>query len=214
VLADAGAAGADEYVLGGDYALFGAFPAECFERLRSLGATWIRGNTDRWLEDASDAPEQELVQRALRHTREALGDASRELASLQATTTVDGALVCHASPRSDMRSFMPTPSEADADLLAEEDPDTIVFGHTHLQFQRHVQRQADWRTLVNPGSVGLPFDGDRRAAYALWSDGGEFELRRVDYGSDAYAADVRDRMSATLGDTVETLIRRVQEAKS
>ena len=138
-----------------------------------------------------------------------MGEASRELASLQATAAVDGALVCHASPRSDMKSFMPTPSEADTDLLAEEDPDTIVFGHTHLQFQRPAGR----RTLVNPGSVGLPFDGDRRAAYALWNDDGEFQLRRVDYDSDAYAAQMRDRMSATLGETVETLIRRVQDAK-
>ncbi len=109
MLADAGAAGADEYVLGGDYALFGAFPAECIERLRALGATWIRGNTDRWLEDASDAPEQELIELALRHTREAVGEVSRELASLQATDAVGGALVCHASPRSDMKSFMPDP---------------------------------------------------------------------------------------------------------
>ena len=208
MLADAGAAGADEYVLGGDYALFGAFAAECVERLHSLGATWIRGNTDRWLEDASDAPEQELVERALRHTREALGGASRELASLQPTAVVDGVLVCHASPRSDMQSFMPTPSEADTDLLAEEDPDTIVFGHTHLQFHRPAGR----RTLVNPGSVGLPFDGDRRAAYALWNDDGELQLRRVGYDSDAYAAAVRDRMGPSLGGTVETLIRRIQDA--
>jgi predicted phosphodiesterase len=210
VLADAREAGADEYVLGGDYALFGAFPAECIKRLRSLRATWIRGNTDRWLdeESTSDVPEQELVQRALRHTREALGEASRELASLQAAATVHDALVCHASPRSDMKSFMPDPSEADADLLSQEDPDTIVFGHTHLQFQR----PAGPRTLVNPGSVGLPFDGDRRAAYALWNDG-DFELRRVEYDSEAYAADVRDRMSPMLAGTLETLIRRVQEAQ-
>ena len=103
---------------------------------------------------------------------------------------------------------MPAACEEDAALLAEDDPDVIVFGHTHLQFRRPSGRH----TLVNPGSVGLPFDGDRRAAYALWHGGGDFELRRVDYDSDAYAADVRGRMGTMLGDAVETLVRRVEEA--
>jgi diadenosine tetraphosphatase ApaH/serine/threonine PP2A family protein phosphatase len=208
VIADARAAGAAEFVLGGDYTLFGAFPLESVTRLRELDATWIRGNTDRWLEDAGDLPRSELTERSLAHCRAALGEAAHDLAVLPPTAIVDEALICHASPRSDMRSFTPEPDEADAQLLADEDPDVIVFGHTHLQFRRPSGRH----TLVNPGSVGLPFDGDRRAAYALWRGGGDFELRRVDYDSDAYAAQVRDRLGQALGDAVETLVSRVQEA--
>jgi predicted phosphodiesterase len=208
VLADAEAAGAADFVLGGDYALLGPFPSETIARLRELDATWVRGNTDRWLEDASDVPRSDLNERALAHCREALGEVAGELAGLPATATVEGALVCHASPRSDMQSFMPKPAEIDAELLAEDDPDLIVFGHTHLQFQRPSGRH----TLVNPGSVGLPFDGDRRAAYALWHGGADFELRRVAYDSDAYAGELRERMGAVLGDAVETLVRRVKEA--
>jgi putative phosphoesterase len=206
VIADARQAGADEFVLGGDYVLFGAFPGECVEALRELGGTWIRGNTDRWLTDASDAPDNEVVQRALAHSREALGDVATELARLPATAEVDGALVCHASPRSDMASFTPAASDLDPELLSDKDPDVIVFGHTHIQFQRPSGRH----TLVNPGSVGLPFDGDRRAAYAL--SNGEFELRRVEYDSDRYAEQLRERLRAALGDGVETLVQRVHKA--
>jgi predicted phosphodiesterase len=208
VIADAHAAGGDEFVLGGDYAFFGAFPQATVARLRELDAIWIRGNTDRWLEDASDLPPSELNERSLAFCREALGDATRELAGLPGTRTVEGALVCHASPRSDMRSFTPKADASDAELLADGDPDVVVFGHTHLQFQRPSGRH----TLVNPGSVGLPFDGDRRAAYALWHGEGDFELRRVEYDSEAYAAQVRERMGVSLGQTVETLVRRVEEA--
>jgi predicted phosphodiesterase len=209
VLADARAAGAEQYVLGGDYALFGAYPAETAARLAELDAVWIRGNTDRWLEDPSDAPSSELVRRSLEHCRQALGaEDVHRLATLPPTAALDGALVCHASPRSDMQTFMPNPSEADASLLDEGDPDVILFGHSHLQFQRPAGRH----TLVNPGSVGLPFDGDRRAAYALWPDAGPGELRRVAYDFDRYADAVRDRMSATLGDAVETLVHRVRQA--
>jgi diadenosine tetraphosphatase ApaH/serine/threonine PP2A family protein phosphatase len=208
VIEDARAAGAPEFVLGGDYALFGAFPREVVERLRELDASWIRGNTDRWLDDPADMPQSELNDRALAFCRDRLGELAHELAALAPTASLEGMLVCHASPRSDMRSFTASESEADAALLAADDPDVIVFGHTHLQFRR----PSGHRTLVNPGSVGLPFDGDRRAAYSLWHGGSDFELRRVGYDAAAYAADVRDRLGATLGETVETLVRRVERA--
>ena len=45
--------------------------------------------------------------------------------------------------------------------------------------------------LVNPGSVGMPFDGDPRAAYALVHDDGPVEHRRVAYDHEATAARVR-----------------------
>ena len=208
MLGDARDAGAETFVLGGDYALFGAFPRETVARLRELDATWIRGNTDRWLEDASDAPQGELIERPLAHSREALGESAGDLAALPATAELEGALICHASPRSDMVSFTPAASETDATLLAEGDPDVIVFGHTHLQFRR----AAGPRTLVNPGSVGLPFDGDRRAAYALWRGGDDFELRRVEYDWAAYTRALRGRLAAELGDAVETLVRRIEQA--
>jgi putative phosphoesterase len=209
VLAEARAAGADRFVLGGDYAVFGAWPKETAERLLALRAVAIRGNTDRWLADARDAPANPLVERSLAWCADALGpDLVAELASMQETATIEQALVCHASPRSDMETFAPAPSEADDALLAAHDPEVVVFGHSHVQFAR----EAGPRLLVNPGSVGLPFDGDRRAAYALWRGDRVFELRRVEYDSDAYAADLERRLRVTLGDAVETLVRRVTEA--
>jgi putative phosphoesterase len=209
VLEDARAAGADGFVLGGDYALFGAWPAETVERLRQLDGRWIRGNTDRWLTDDSDAPASPLVERSLRHCRDALGEATcRQLAAEPATALLGDTLVCHASPRSDIASFTPEPSETDDELLDDGDPAVIVFGHTHLQFRR----QAGGRTLVNPGSVGMPFDGDQRAAYALWNGSGDFELRRVEYDSGAYAKSLEERLGPTLGDLVETLVRRIDQA--
>src|SRR5438132_1316803 len=95
------------------------------------------------------------------------------------------------------------------DLLSGTRQSTVVFGHSHLQFDR----LGASRRLVNPGSVGMPFDGDRRAAYALWQDGGEIALRRVEYDYEAYVHDVRQRLSESLGGAVETLVRRVEQAR-
>src|SRR2546421_5375015 len=83
VLADAEAAGAERFVLGGDYALFGAWPAETVERLRELDAEWIRGNGERWTAHPNAAPDDEVVQGAIAYCREQLGDTvAGELAAL------------------------------------------------------------------------------------------------------------------------------------
>ena len=97
-------------------------------------------------------------------------------------------LYCHASPASDMDSFMPDPDPADEGRLAGVDARVVVFGHTHLAFTR----EHDGVTLINPGSVGLPFDGDTRASWAVL-DGGGVEHRRVEYDLEAAARALPER---------------------
>ena len=66
VIADAEAAGVEGWVLGGDYALFGGWPAETVERLRALErASWIRGNGERWTADPGAAPDNPVVPGAI-----------------------------------------------------------------------------------------------------------------------------------------------------
>ena len=188
VLADASA---DRYLLGGDYAVGGAWPVETIARLRELEpATWIRGNTERWLVDRSDAPE--AVHPMIDVCREALGEyAIEELVALPESATEDDVLYCHASPGSDMDSFLPEPRDEDAELLMGVEARRVVFGHTHLAFERPGPANIH---LVNPGSVGMPWDGDHRAAYALVDDDGGVELRRVEYDWRASARAVRERV--------------------
>ena len=144
----------------------GAFPEECVKRIEGLSGAWIRGNTDRWLEDPSDAPDDDLLHRQIEYCRGELGGRRVELLfNLPPSVSLDGALVCHASPHDDTLTFMAEPTDGDHELLAHTEEEVVFFGHSHIQFQREAE---GGRLLVNPGSVGLPFDGDRRAAYALW----------------------------------------------
>src|SRR5918912_470372 len=144
VLTDAERAGADAYLLGGDYGAWGPHPLECVERLRALPhTTWIRGNGERWTrEPPLDRPE--VVER-----------------------------------------FPAEEDERDEWMLAGVRDTTVVFGHSHLQFRR---AGPNGTLLVNPGSVGMPLDGDVRAAYALRGDDGVIEFRRVEYDIDRAAA--------------------------
>ncbi len=192
VLDDARGAGADRIVLGGDYALFGPCPAETVAVLRHLpNAVWIRGNVDRWCAFPDQADPDGLLQRAIADCREALGeDTVAELGALEEQVVLDGTRYCHASPVSDLESFMPDPGERDAELLGSARERRVVFGHTHLQFAR---RREDGTELINPGSVGLPLDGDRRAAYALVREDGTVELRRVSYDHERSASALSER---------------------
>lgn len=187
VIADAEAAGATRWLLGGDYAAFGGWPAETVARLQELeDAAWIRGNTERWLaDDAPDLPAEAPQRPALTAARAALGDdAVRWLAGLRKQLTLAEGGCCHASPDSDMESFGAEEQPGEERLLAGVRRGRIVFGHTHVQFRRE---RPDGIELVNPGSVGMPLDGDVRAAYAT-IDGDRVELRRVAYDHAAAAA--------------------------
>lgn len=210
VLGDARAADAQRFLLGGDYALFGPFQAESVAALRALPqATWIRGNVDRWGANPGDLPDDELLARAVADCREALGVAlADELGQLSEQVVIDGTRYCHASPLSDMRSFLPEPGDDDEEMLAGATEQRVVFGHTHLQFRRAGPGGVE---LLNPGSVGMPMDGDARAAYALAHDDGTIEYRRVDYDRDAAVGALQDRFGEVAW--AQRTARRLQTAR-
>jgi len=212
VLADAEATGAERFLLGGDFTLFGAWPCETLTRLSALpAATWVRGNGERWTAHPAQAPADATIQAAITSCVGALGiEAIAELDRLATAADVDGVHFVHASPISDLRSFAAAPNDEDGELLGPISAGRLVFGHTHLQFRR-AAAAADVE-LANPGSVGMPFDGDRRAAYALLErPGGALELKRVAYDWAASAAAVRERFGAD-GGWAEIVAGRIERA--
>jgi predicted phosphodiesterase len=192
VLADARQQDADAYLVGGDVALFGPWPEATVSRLQELTpATWIRGNGERWTADPAAAPEP--VRGATAAARAALGDALvEELARLpESAALVADTRAWHGSPVSDVRSFMPDPGEDEAELLDGVAERRLIFGHTHLPFRR--TSPVGGIELVNPGSVGMPFDGDHRAAYALLASDGTITHRRVAYDHERVPSALRER---------------------
>jgi predicted phosphodiesterase len=201
-IADAESAGACRGLLGGDLAVWSPWPKETLERLRSLpAATWIRGNGERWLRDPPlDRPE---VVASLAERPAGVGTDEGWLYSLQTQVELDGVLYVHGSPLSDVESFAAEPQPGEERMLAGVRDRTVVFGHSHLQFRR---LGPDGTELLNPGSVGMPLDGDTRGAYALRRDDGEFEFRRVEFDVEHVAAAWR-AVGGTFG---EMAARRIE----
>jgi diadenosine tetraphosphatase ApaH/serine/threonine PP2A family protein phosphatase len=204
VLAEAERLAPDHYLLGGDYGTPSPWPLETLARLRALpAANWIRGNGERWLLDPpADRPE---VAEVYDRFRDQIPSEEVEwLYALPTQAELDGVLYVHGSPLSDDESFAPEPREDDERLLAGVRERTVVFGHSHLQFRRPGPNGTD---LLNPGSVGMPLDGDRRAAWALRADGGEVEFRRTEYDVGRAAAGYR-RMGGDFGEFAAARIER------
>ena len=203
VIADAREAGADRWLLGGDYGAWSPWTQETIELLHTLpDTTWIRGNGERWPRELPwDRPD---VARELENYESGYGNGEGWLYSLQEHVELDGVLFVHGSPLRDDDSFAKEPGPRDLELLAGIHNRTIVFGHSHVQFQRE---GPSGTYLVNPGSVGMPLDGDVGAAYALWHGGRAFELRRVEYEYEKAAA-AYEELGPPLGEIAAKRIRQ------
>ena len=69
-------------------------------------------------------------------------------------------LLVHATPRDPLDEYLLKDPETWAKRLQNVDADIVCVGHSHMQFNLEV----DGVVVLNPGSVGLPRDGDPRAA--------------------------------------------------
>jgi predicted phosphodiesterase len=159
VLAEVEREDVEAVVFGGDLFL-GSQPAETAALVRTVEASFVRGNCDR-------EPDE--------WTRSRLDDETLAWAqSWPLTVDLDGVLYCHASPHDDMRPILTdaSPVERFDQALEGVDARLVVAGHTHMQFKRD-----RW---VNAGAVGWPYEDDVAAFWALVSEDIEFRRTPID----------------------------------
>ena len=206
VLADLAAVGGAEAVLIlGDLAVFGPDPVGVLKLLQQFEtAFFVQGNTDRYLVEERYPVQpagqdwQARVLASFPWTARQLGRPGLEfLAELPKQQLLrfspqHTVLAVHGSPRSDEENIrVDTPEQQLGEMLGWNNYNLLLCAHTHLPCDRMVAG----RRIVNVGSVGLPFDGDRRASYILikllpWGDY-QIEFRRVVYDVEAVIDQLR-----------------------
>jgi diadenosine tetraphosphatase ApaH/serine/threonine PP2A family protein phosphatase len=166
----------------GDTVGYGADPSEVLAVLRQRGALLVQGNHDRAVatgEGLDDFNDRAAIA-AQKHAAWLSAEERDLLASLPPVTTVERFTLCHGSLRDPMWEYVTSVSAATASLARAKTP-FACHGHTHIPalFQeepaglRLVRPKVGTtyalsaKSLVNPGSVGQPRDGDPRAAYAV-----------------------------------------------
>lgn len=173
----------------GDLVGYGADPNEVIETLRERDVVSLLGNHDYAAVTGDTAGFNARAAMAVRWTRNALN--GRSLAYLKSLPTerkvelgaVHGYLT-HGSPDGSTWEYVDprTHSQLFGHYLEKLGVGFIGLGHTHVPFIAEVEGIG---TVFNPGSVGQPRDGDRRAAYAVLSTTGGGAVRvegfRVEY---------------------------------
>ncbi len=195
----------DLVIVAGDIINRGPRPRECLELTLRLAAErgWrlLRGNHERYVlsydadrrrpDFPTSGPRHELI-RGIAWTHSQVAGHIATIAALPESLRLDlgGATmaVYHASTRHDRDGlYRDTPA---ARLREQIDPAVAIFcaGHTHMPFTRRL----GGTLVVNAGSAGLPFDGDRRAAYARLTKGRAGWRARIVRLAYDYAAAERD----------------------
>ena len=199
VIADLRSTAPDLVLQAGDTAVLGPRPAEVVDRLRELAWPALAGNTDQMLWEPAVRTEQERRAPRLRSWLDvlfgALGPWAAErlggerldwLRSLPEERRAAGVRVVHASPGDLWRAPMPDAPDAElARTYGGAREGIAVYGHIHRPFVRELPGLI----VVNCGSVGLPWDGDPRAAYLLVDDGRP-SIRRVEYDMERACRDL------------------------
>jgi putative phosphoesterase len=181
----------DIVVHGGDLVFNGPHPAECLDRIRQLGWPGVMGNTDEALWTLPASLPEDVVRKF-----KVIADATTSLLGAERVAWLktlplawhdsDSAALVHAVPGDTWKVVPEDSSDAELqEIYGPLDAALVVYGHIHRPY---VRRVGDF-TLANSGSVGMPFDGDRRASYLLVEDG-QPEIRRVGYNVRRYVAEL------------------------
>jgi predicted phosphodiesterase len=193
----------DRIVCCGDLVGYGADPDAVVQWVRTNVSGVVRGNHDKACAGLEDLEWFNPVARLSALWTQAVvqPETIEYLRSLaQGPERVNGFQILHGSPLDEDEYVV---SEQDVAQIAPYlDCDVSFFGHTHLQgaFLCHrngvkrlmatepaspeevLELEPDVNYLINPGSVGQPRDGDRRAAYAIYDpDKRLVSLCRVEY---------------------------------
>jgi predicted phosphodiesterase len=174
VLADIDKMGCRSVLSLGDVAGYYCMINECIVELKNRGIINIMGNHDDYLVNNMCCPRSTAANQCMDYQRKIITtDNFRWLQTSVPSIRLDDLSLVHGGWVDGLDEYLQQIPIDYFELL----PGKYFFsGHTHVQ----AAIEFNDKTYCNPGSVGQPRDGDRRAAYAIFNQG-MIELRRVEY---------------------------------
>ena len=174
----------------GDVAASGPNPHEVLELLRTKNIPCVMGNTDEWLlkpvSETDGGSELRVIERVDRWCADQLTQADMKfLRTFKPTIEIplgggEKLLAFHGSPRSNREWIPSTGTTEEFKAIFSGRVSTIMAGgHSHTQMLRKNLKS----TLVNPGSVGMPYVQDGitgKVSVPPWS---EYAVVSYDEGS-------------------------------
>lgn len=212
VLADIRARGPFDRILnGGDFAFGGPRPREAVERLIEGGYPAVVGNTDEMVAASPEGAAGAVAAWARTRLTPEQVDWLRALPRLRRVDAPGGPplVLVHATPWSTTDLIEPSsPAATVARAFEQAEARTLVYGHIHRAYIREVAGGL----IVNAGSVGFPFDGIPRPAWAILTlERGAWraEIVRIEYDREAV---IQDLLTSDHPDA-QSFVRRIRSGR-
>lgn len=168
----------------GDVAGYYCMINECIDLLRKRIIPHLMGNHDYYLTGNLPCPRSETATVCLKYQQKIVSKENLTwLGQSGNSFCVDQISMVHGGWIDPIDEYL---YEVDDHYFAAFPGTVFLSGHTHVQT---LIRFAD-KIYCNPGSVGQPRDGNRKAAFALVNEG-VVSLMRVEYDIDAIAAEMK-----------------------
>lgn len=191
----------DDVICLGDLVDYGPSPKECIEQIQKESIPTIKGNHDNAVASRVDCgcgyKYKHLSIATREYTWKCLDDIHMEFLRklpMQIEMEIEGSRFhfTHGSPRSMYEYIKPeTPGEKVKEMIEDVDADFIIIGHSHIPFVRKIGDV----TIVNPGSVGQPRDGDVRASCSLFdTDKNSAQIIRYEYDMNSTCTLIKEKM--------------------
>lgn len=174
VLKDINNIGVNKYIIAGDHIVDCPQPNEVLDKIKSLNAYIIKGNREQYVTEYHQGMHNEWNNHkqmsAVLWTYNTLNEQNikyiNELPEQLniSFTGIDAIRVVHGSPLKINDKLFPfTHTERlEKAVKAVKEP-VLICGHTHESWSRIAYN----KLIVNPGSVGVPFNNNRFAEYAV-----------------------------------------------
>lgn len=219
----------DFVIVAGDFINRGPQPREVLDFLLEKKWPLLRGNHEDYVIAQCEgfAPNDiraNPIWQPARWTAETLDKNDDAFRTLPLTTTLDEiaadrvldsqVLIAHGTPQVNNDGvFNKTTDDELRQMLGENAPILFVGAHTHVALMRSV----DATLVVNVGSVGLPFNGDARAQFGVFTwekNAWKAELKQLEYDREkTYRAFETGGFLKNGGPLARVILREVESAR-
>lgn len=191
----------DDVICLGDLVDYGPSPRECIEYIQKESIPTIKGNHDNAVASKVDCgcgyKYKHLSIATREYTWKCLDEVHMDFLRklpMQIEKEIAGSKFhfTHGSPRSMYEYIKPeTPEQDVREMIKDLNADFVIIGHSHIPFVRQVGDI----TIINPGSVGQPRDGDVHASCAIFdTEKNSVQIIRCDYDMDSTCKLIKENM--------------------
>lgn len=220
----------DWVVVAGDFLNRGPSPKRVLEFLGEKEWPLLRGNHEDYVRaqlemlcapDAADELLKNPIWQPARWTALQIQESQKcgdALATLPLSATLRApddspVMIVHGTPHANNAGIFDTTSDDElVQMMGMDAPPLLISAHTHASLMRRVNKTL----VVNVGATGLPFNGDARAQYGVftWQNGWHAELRAVEYDrEETYRAFETDGFLRDGGPLARVILREVETAR-